>query len=86
MRDEKFQAALAVDGKSPNLVLIVSVQGAFMHCAKSIARSNLWHKERWPNASDVASLAEGMVAHAKLSESQQAMQAIIDSDFATRMY
>ncbi|MEO6065371.1 MAG: MSMEG_1061 family FMN-dependent PPOX-type flavoprotein [Lysobacterales bacterium] len=85
VRDAKLQAELAVDGKLPKLVTIVTVDEAFSHCAKSMARANIWRPEAWPDTSNVPTLAEAMVAHAKLLEHAQ-MQAIIDNDFKTRMY
>jgi uncharacterized protein len=57
---------LAVNGKAPDLVLIVSVEEAFMHCPKSVMRSKLWKQEDWPDRTNVPTLAEAMVAHAKI--------------------
>ena len=86
VRDGALQSRLAVDGKQPDLVLIVTVQQAFMHCAKCIARSKVWQPDAWPNKQNVPSLAEAMVAHAKLSRSVSDMQSRIDIDFETQMY
>ncbi len=86
VRDQALQKLLAVDGREPNLLMAVTVEEAFLHCAKSIARANLWKPEKWPDTSEVPSLAEGMVAHGKLSDSVREMQVIIDKDYQTRMY
>ena len=86
VRDRALQAELAVDGREPNLLTAVTVDEAYLHCAKSIARANLWRPDRWADASGVPSLAEGMVAHGKLSDSIGEMQAIIDNDYDRRMY
>jgi hypothetical protein len=51
-----------------------------------MVRSKLWNPEDWPDRSNVPTLAEAMVAHAKLSDSVAAMQAIIDNDRTTRLY
>ena len=85
VRDGSLQARLAVNGKDPNLVLIVTVEEAFMHCPKCIVRSRLWSPEHWPNRSNVPSLAEAIVAHAKTSETIAEVQAIID-DGTARLY
>ena len=85
VRDSSLQARLAVNGKDPNLVLIVTVEEAFMHCPKCMVRSRLWSPEHWPNRSNVPSLAEAIVAHAKPSETVTEMQAIIDDGIA-RLY
>ena len=86
VRDTLLRERLAYRGKIPNLALVVTVDEAFMHCAKAIVRSSLWRPEGWPDLSDVPTLAEAMVAHGKLKTSIPEMQAIIDDDGATRLY
>jgi uncharacterized protein len=86
VRDRALQSRLAVNGKEPNLVLVVTVDEAFMHCPKCMVRSRLWKPEEWPDRTNVPTLAEAMVAHGKLSDSVTEMQAIIDNDGATRLY
>ncbi|MEJ8574301.1 MSMEG_1061 family FMN-dependent PPOX-type flavoprotein [Microbaculum marinum] len=84
--DAALQERLAVKGRVPQLLLAVTVEEAFMHCAKSMARSRIWEPAGWPDLADVPSLSEAMVAHGRLSESTREMQAIIDDDFETKMY
>ncbi|MEQ1714687.1 MAG: MSMEG_1061 family FMN-dependent PPOX-type flavoprotein [Hyphomicrobium sp.] len=86
VRDMRLQKKLAMQGREPKLVLVVKVEEAFMHCAKCMSRSNLWQQEKWPDLTNVPSLAEAMVAHAKLSLSHGEMQAIIDDSHKNRMY
>ena len=57
-----------------------------MHCAKCIARSKVRQPTAWPDIQNVPSLAEAMVAHAKLSRTIVEQQSHIDMDFDTRMY
>jgi uncharacterized protein len=85
VRDSPLQAKLAVNGKGPNLVLIVTVEEAFMHCPKCVVRSGLWVPERWPDRSRVPTLAEAIVTHAKPAETIDDVQAIID-DSNARLY
>lgn len=86
VRDGALQNILAVNGKAPNLILVVTVEEAFMHCPKCMVRSRLWKQDLWPDRSNVPTLAEAVVAHGALSESIPEMQAIIDNDGATRLY
>jgi uncharacterized protein len=86
VRDSALQQRMAVNGKPPQLALVVTVEEAFMHCPKCIRRSSLWNKDRWPDTSDVPSLAEAMVAHGALTKSVPQMQAIIDNDGKERLY
>jgi PPOX class probable FMN-dependent enzyme len=85
VRDEALQARLAVNGRAPNLVLAVTVEEAFMHCPKCIARSRLWSPDHWPDRANVPSLAEAIVAHATPPETVAQVQAAID-DHNTRLY
>ena len=86
VRDRALQARLAANGKEPNLILVVSVEEAFMHCPKCVLRSQLWNPERWPDRADVPSLAEAMISHGALQETEAEMQIIIDNDVAKRLY
>lgn len=79
VRDTALQSRLAVDGRMPAFVLLVTVEQAFMHCPKCVSRSGLWTCERWPNLSNVPTLAEAIVAHAKPVETLAEVQAIVDS-------
>ncbi|MEM9063771.1 MAG: MSMEG_1061 family FMN-dependent PPOX-type flavoprotein [Pseudomonadota bacterium] len=82
---------LAVNGRAPNLALIVTVEEAYLHCAKSMVRARMWHPDAWPDTSDVPTMAEAMVAHGRLVEQglvqdTAEMQAIIDNDRENRLY
>jgi uncharacterized protein len=86
VRDAALQRRLAVNGKTPNLVLVVTVEEAFMHCSKCMIRSRLWRQDEWPDRSSVATLAEAMIAHAAPRESVGEVQARIDDSYENRLY
>jgi hypothetical protein len=86
VRDPALRDRLAVSGRAPNLVLVVDVTEAFLHCPKSIVRSHLWQPAHWPETSGVPTLGEAMVKHGRLGESAEQMQAIIENDRKTRLY
>ena len=86
MRDAALQRRLAVNGKTPNLVLVVTVEEAFMHCSKCMIRSRLWRQDEWPDRSSVATLAEAMIAHAAPEESVGEVQAMIDDAYENNLY
>ena len=52
--DAGLRERLAVDGKLPQSVIVVSVKAAYMHCAKAFMRSDLWKPESWPDRADAA--------------------------------
>ena len=86
VRDADLQRRLAVNGKMPNLILVVTVEEAFMHCSKCMIRSRLWQQDDWPDRSSVATLAEAMIAHAAPKETVGEMETIIDDDRENRLY
>jgi PPOX class probable FMN-dependent enzyme len=85
VRDATLQARFAVNGKTPNLIIIVAVEEAFMHCPKCIARSRIWSPDLWPDRANVPSLAEALVAHAVPSQTVAEVQAAI-ADHNARLY
>ena len=86
VRDAALQEQFSIRDRTPNAVLVVTVEEAFTHCPKAMIRSGLWKPERWPDCSSVPSLAEAMVAHGKLDVSRDSMQKIIKKDAKERLY
>ena len=82
IRDASLQARLAVDGKRPNLILVITIAEVFLHCPKCVFRSKLWSPEHWPSRSSLPSLAHAIVVHAKSGEAVADVQAIIDDGIA----
>jgi uncharacterized protein len=82
VRDRSLQARLAIDGKQPNLILVIEIAEVFLHCPKCVFRSKLWSPQHWPSRSDVPSLAQAIVAHAKSGETIADVQAVIDDGIA----
>src|SRR5690606_38890469 len=54
--DAGLREQLAVDGRLPITVLVVSVKACYMHCAKAFMRSKLWAPESWPDRSTMPTL------------------------------
>lgn len=86
VRDKKLQKSMEINGKQPDLVLIVNVKQAFAHCSKAIMRSKIWQPENWPESSNLPNLGTAMVTHGKLSTTTEKMQDIVINDEETRLY
>jgi uncharacterized protein len=86
VRDSALQESLAMNGKTPSLVLVVTVEEAFMHCPKCMIRSSLWKPEQWPDRSNVPTLAEAMIVHGALSESMAEIETVIENSNTKRLY
>lgn len=48
--------ALAMQGKAPELALIVDIDEAYMHCPRAFRRSKLWEPESWPDPASVPTM------------------------------
>jgi len=70
-RDEELRKSMAIDGKTPELALVVYVERVFMHCPKCLVRSQLWEPATWPNHVDMPSYVEIIIRHAKLNTSPE---------------
>ncbi|MBC8194656.1 MAG: pyridoxamine 5'-phosphate oxidase family protein [Acidimicrobiia bacterium] len=87
VRDADLLDSMAIDGRVPQLALVVSITSAFFHCAKCIIRSGLWEGEaRDTSDSDALFLAETMVKHGELSLTVDEMREVIINDEVRRLY
>jgi len=49
-RDPGLREGLETGGKPARLAIVVTVEAAFLHCAKAFIRSSLWQPDTWPEA------------------------------------
>lgn len=61
--DPDILARFEVKEKIPKMVVIVTVQGAYGHCAKAILRGKLWQDNYRIPPGDAPGLAELMSSH-----------------------
>ncbi|MEO6654411.1 MAG: MSMEG_1061 family FMN-dependent PPOX-type flavoprotein [Ilumatobacteraceae bacterium] len=88
VRDLGLRESMVVNGRVPDLALVVELTAAYFHCAKCIIRSELWSSANVtadPSSDDLL-LAETMVKHGGLSISVDEMQKIILDDENQRLY
>jgi PPOX class probable FMN-dependent enzyme len=83
VRDGDLRESMAVNGKAPALLIGVSVQEVFFHCAKCIIRSNLWDGYE---TEGLASIAEVVHKHANLTGSVEELAAEIEEGYRSRLY
>jgi PPOX class probable FMN-dependent enzyme len=86
VRDEALRDSMAVKGKSPDFVIIVTVEEAFFHCSKCMIRSKLWQTEHWPDLQGLPRLAQTMVDGGKLELAEGEMHEIVVNDERERLY
>jgi hypothetical protein len=59
-RDPQLLARLAMQGREPKVAIVVDIDEAFVHCARSILRSKLWEPSSWPDPDTIPTLAAMM--------------------------
>jgi PPOX class probable FMN-dependent enzyme len=67
-RDAALRERFGVNGRLPELALVVTVEQVFMHCSKSLVRSKLWSPETWVHADDAPSLAQWVKSAVRTGE------------------
>ena len=84
--DESLRARFDINGRIPDLVLVVDVEQVFMHCSKSLVRSKLWSPETWEHAHDAPTLAQWVKSTVDTEETLEQVQGNHDRDRETRLY
>ena len=86
VRDAWLLERMAVAGKQPELATVVTLDRVFFHCAKCVIRSSLWIPEGWPDIKGMATLAQAVKDHAKLKDSVDTLQEVLDASYRDRLY
>lgn len=84
--DAALRERLAVDGKAPATVLVVSVRACYMHCAKAFMRSRLWQPESWPDRAAMPTLGEILRDQLALAETAGELDRSLDESYAKSMW
>jgi PPOX class probable FMN-dependent enzyme len=86
VRDAWLREQMAVQGKLPALAIVITVETAFMHCAKCVIRSQLWDSGQWPTLDELAPLARVIIDHANLTLAIDEYQDLIDEAYRDTLY
>jgi hypothetical protein len=86
VRDAWVREPMAMNGKLPDFAIVVSVAEVFFHCAKCVIRSKLWDSRAWPPSAGLPSLARALVDQARLEQSVEEVQALLEKDAKERLY
>lgn len=85
--DPDLLESLATGGeKPPRLAIGVTVERAFVHCAKALIRSGLWEPERWPDLDGLPSSAQMLRDHVADGRTLERVQSDLDESYATRLW
>ena len=86
-RDPEFLAAAAAQGREPRLVIVVTVREAFLHCAKALKRSRLWHEDYRVDKKSFPSLGRMIVEQTKPKDvTVEQAETFIAENYVTGLY
>jgi predicted pyridoxine 5'-phosphate oxidase superfamily flavin-nucleotide-binding protein len=86
-RNAALRERLAIFGRTPATVMVITVEDAFLHCAKAVMRSHLWHPEHWPELGDMPSAAEIWRDHTGRNfKSKEEIQLLLEESYTNRLY
>lgn len=87
IRDDKWLAALIVEGKQPALAIAVEVEECYLQCAKALLRSKLWDAHARTNLESLPCVAEMLADQVQIPEFDKArMQNLLDESYKERLY
>ena len=84
--DASLRERLAVDGKAPQSVIVVTVKAAYMHCAKAFMRSELWKPESWYDRATLPTLGQIMRDQLALAETAGDIDRDLDEDYQKTLW
>lgn len=84
--DATLRERLAVDGKEPQSVIVVTVKAAYMHCAKAFMRSNLWKPDTWYDRATLPTLGQILRDQLVVADSAEATDRWLDEEYKQTMW
>lgn len=85
-QDPEFAGELTVQGRTPELAVVVEIDELFLHCAKAFARSSLWDPATWPGRGDVPSAGRMAKSISGTHVPATAIDAALTMDVRTNQY
>ena len=76
-RDPELLDGLETSGRPAKLALVVTLETAYLHCAKALIRSKLWNQDTWPE--ELPSAAEILNDHIGIGDIEASAAALRDS-------
>ena len=73
-KDVNLLGEMTVNGKAPDIAIIVHVREAFFHCGKAIIRSGLWEPARWGSIDGLPTYAQALKDHAASADTVETIQ------------
>lgn len=86
VRDDAILDPMTVNGKRPDMAILVHVEEAMFHCGKSMIRSRMWQPEDWGSIEGLPSYALAVKTHADMPEPLDHFEAMMKYNDEKRLY
>ena len=86
VKDPELLQDMAVNGKLPDLALLVRVREAFFHCGKSMIRSGMWEPDRWGPIDGLPTYAQALKDHGNLPYALADLELGVAANETDRLY
>ena len=84
--DEDLLIEMEVNGKIPNLALLLRVEEAMFHCGKSMIRSRMWKPNDWASIEGLPTFAQALKAHGSLPNQLDELEELVASNEKHNLY
>jgi hypothetical protein len=75
------------EGRPPKVAVLVTVEEAFLHCAKAFIRSSLWRPDSWPSQEGMARPAQVWRDHIALAElTLEEVEELVEESYRNELY
>jgi hypothetical protein len=92
VQDDTLNQQSSINGRTPKVGIQVSVETAFLHCAKAFKRSKLWEPESRQNRKEMPSLGQIIIEQATPAGQSVEQDEVVRAELAiekssrTRLY
>ncbi len=85
--DAALLDALSVEGKRPQVAIVVEAREVFLHCGRALVRSRLWQTETWPQPDALPSAAQIFADHiAQPGVTREVAEESLETGYTTSLY
>jgi PPOX class probable FMN-dependent enzyme len=77
---------LTINGKPPQLAIVVRTSAVYMHCARAFRRSKLWDSSTWPERGTVPQMPAILKEKLAMAESVEEISAEREGRYKTTLY
>lgn len=86
VKDRELREDMAVQGKVPDLAMLVRVEEAMFHCGKAMLRSQMWQPENWRSIDGLPSYAQAVKDQGRPPDTLEELEERFSRNETERMY